>query len=138
MEKIFTNIKKRNLTITYEDFQHILDKMVIDNKLHENESSVSRTYLIPKDRDKILVPDTQDISSNSNNNFLTKNIILEETNLEQSTQEGENVNHDNILNEIKSFNRFQAEVNSKLRLLEIQLMQKKRFPKKLQMIHWDL
>ena len=112
--------------------------MVIDNKLHENESSVSRTYLIPKDRDKILVPDTQDISSNSNNNLLTKNIILEETNLEQSTQEGKNVNHDNILNEIKSFNRFQAEVNSKLRLLEIQLMQKKRFPKKLQMIHWDL
>ena len=138
MEKIFTNIKKRSLTITYEDFQHILDKMVIDNKLHENESSVSRTYLIPKDRDKILVPDTQDISSNSNNNLLTKNIILEETNLEQSTQEGKNVNHDNILNEIKSFNRFQAEVNSKLRLLEIQLMQKKRFPKKLQMIHWDL
>ena len=79
MEKIFTNIKKRSLTITYEDFQHILDKMVIDNKLHENESSVSRTYLIPKDRDKILVPDTQDISSNSNNNLLTKNIILEET-----------------------------------------------------------
>ena len=118
MEKIFTNIKKRNLTITYEDFQHILDKMVIDNKLHENESSVSRTYLIPKDRDKILVPNTQDISSNSNNNLLTKNIILEETNLEQSTQEGKNVNHDNILNEIKSFNRFQAEVNSKLRLLE--------------------
>ena len=138
MEKIFTNIKKRSLTITYEDFQHILDKMVIDNKLHENESSVSRTYLIPKDRDKILVPNTQDISSNSNNNLLTKNIILEETNLEQSTQEGKNVNHDNILNEIKSFNRFQAEVNSKLRLLEIQLMQKKRFPKKLQMIHWDL
>ena len=118
MEKIFTNIKKRNLTITYEDFQHILDKMVIDNKLHENESSVSRTYLIRKDRDKILVPNTQDISSNSNNNLLTKNIILEETNLEQSTQEGKNVNHDNILNEIKSFNRFQAEVNSKLRLLE--------------------
>ena len=36
VEKIFTNIKKRNLTITYEDFQHILDKMVIDNILHES------------------------------------------------------------------------------------------------------
>ena len=31
VEKIFTNIRKRNLTITYEDLQHILDKMVIDN-----------------------------------------------------------------------------------------------------------
>ena len=38
VEKIFTNIKKRNLTTTYEDFQHILDKMVIDNVLHEPSS----------------------------------------------------------------------------------------------------
>ena len=58
------NIKKKNLPITYEDLQHILDKMVIDNILHESGSGVSRTYLIPKDTDKILVPDTQDISSN--------------------------------------------------------------------------
>ena len=35
VEKIFTNIKKRNLTITYEELQHILDKMVTDNTLHE-------------------------------------------------------------------------------------------------------
>ena len=82
VEKIFTNIKKRNLTITYEDLQHILDKMVIDNIFYESGSGVSRTYLIPKDPDKILVPDTQNISSNSNNNLLTENIILEETNLE--------------------------------------------------------
>ena len=60
--------------------------------------------------DKILVPDTQDISSNSNNNLLTENMILEETNLEQSTHEETNVNHDDILNEIKSFKIFQAEV----------------------------
>ena len=26
VEKIFTNIKKRNITITYEDLQHILEK----------------------------------------------------------------------------------------------------------------
>ena len=26
VENIFTNIKKRNLTITYEDLQHILEK----------------------------------------------------------------------------------------------------------------
>ena len=62
VEKIFTNIRKRNLTITYEDLQHILDKMVIDNILHdilqESESGVSRTYFIPEDPYKILVPDT--------------------------------------------------------------------------------
>ena len=64
--------------------------MVIDNILHESRSGVSRTYLIPDDTDKILVPDTQGISSNSNNNLLTENIILEETYLKQSTQEDTN------------------------------------------------
>ena len=63
VEKIFTNIKERNLTITYEDLQHILDKMVIGNILHESGSGVSRTYLIPEDSDKILVPDTQNSCS---------------------------------------------------------------------------
>ena len=77
-----------------------MDKIVIDNILHESGCGVSRTYLIPEDPDKILVPDTQDVSSNSNNNLLTENIILKETNLEQSTQEDTNVNYDNILNEI--------------------------------------
>ena len=90
VEKIFTSIEKINLTVTYGDLQHILDKMVIDNILHESGSGVSRTYLIPEDPDKVLVPDTQGISSNSNNNFLTENIILEETNLEQSTQKNTN------------------------------------------------
>ena len=98
VEKIFTNIKKRNLAITYEDLQHISDKMVIDNILHESGSGVSRTYLIPEDPDKILVPDTLGILSNSNNNLLTENIILDETNLEQSIQEDTNVNHDDKLN----------------------------------------
>ena len=50
--------------------------------------------------------------------MLTENITLEETNLEQSTQEDTNLNHDDILNEIKSFKKFQAEVESKLCLLE--------------------
>ena len=53
--------------------------MVTDNILHESGSDVSRIYLIPEDSDKFVVPDTQDISSNSNNNLLTENIILEET-----------------------------------------------------------
>ena len=95
-----------------------MDKIVIDNILLERESGVSRTYLILEDPDKILVLDTEGISSNSNNNLLTENIILEETNLEQSIQEDTNVNHDNILNEIRSFKKFQAEVESKLCLLE--------------------
>ena len=68
VEKIFTNIRKRN-EITYEDLQHILDKMVIDNIFHESGSGVSKRCLIPEYPDKILVPDTQDIASNSNNNF---------------------------------------------------------------------
>ena len=72
--------------------------MVINNILHESGSGVSRTYLIPEDPDKILVPDTLGISSNSNNNLLTENIILDETNLEQSIQEHTNVNHDDKLN----------------------------------------
>ena len=50
--------------------------------------------------------------------MLTENIILEETNMEQSAQKGRNVNNDNILNEIKSFKKFQVEVESKLCLLE--------------------
>ena len=79
--------------------------MVTDNILHESGSGVSRTYLIPEDPDKVLVPDT---SSNSNNELLTENIILEETNLEQSTQENTNVNHDNKLNEIESFKNLQV------------------------------
>ena len=111
VEKIFTNLKKRNLTINCEDLQHILGKMLIDNILHESGRGVSRTYLIPEDLDKILVPDAQEISRNSNNSLLPEN-ILEETNLEQSTQEDRNVDHDNILNEKR--------------------------PKKLQMIHRGL
>ena len=77
--------------------------MVIDNILNESGNGVSRTYLIPEFPDKVAVPDTQDISSKSNKNLLTKNIILEETNLEQPTQEDTNVNQDNILKKIKSF-----------------------------------
>ena len=83
IEKIFTNIKKRNLTITYEDLQHILEK------------SSYWQYIAWK----------REWSISSNNNLLTGNIILEETNLEQSIQEDTNVNHDNILNEIRSFKK---------------------------------
>ena len=57
--------------------------MEIDNILHESLSGISRTYLVLDDVDKIIVPDMQDISSDSNNNLLTANVILKETNLEQ-------------------------------------------------------
>ena len=97
--------------------------MVIGNILHESGSGISSTYLILEDPDKILLPDTQGNSSNSNNILLSENIILEETNLEQSIQEDMNVNHDNVLNEMRSFKKLQAEVESKLCLLGIQLLQ---------------
>ena len=108
VEKIFTNIKKRFLNIIYEYLQHFLNKMVIDNILYESWSGVSRTYLIPEDPDKVLVPYKQDISNNSNKNLLTESIILEEANLELSTQEDTNVNHDSILSEIKIYKKFQT------------------------------
>ena len=94
---------KGNLTTSYDGLEHILGKMVIDNIWHESGSGASRTYMILENTDKIIVLDTQDISSNSNNSLLTQNIILEETNLEQSTQDDMNVYYYNILNEIKSF-----------------------------------
>ena len=62
--------------------------------------------MIPKKCGKIVVPDTQDNIINSNNKLLTENTILEKTNLEQSTQEDTNVNHDNTSNEIKMFKKF--------------------------------
>ena len=97
--------------------------MVIGNILHESGSGISSTYLILEDPDKILLPDTQGNSSNSNNILLSENIILEETNLEQSIQEDMNVNHDDVLNEMRSFKKLEAEVESKLCLLGIQLLQ---------------
>ena len=97
--------------------------MVIGNILHESGSGISSTYLILEDPDKILLPDTQGNSSNSNNILLSENIILEETSLEQSIQEDMNVNHDDVLNEMRSFKKLQAEVESKLCLLGIQLLQ---------------
>ena len=79
-----------------------------------------------QDPDKILVLDAQGTSNNSNNNLLTENIIMEGTNLVQSIQEDTNMNHDNILNEIRSFKKFQVKVESKLCLLEDTLIAGKK------------
>lgn len=74
--------------------------------------------MIPEDPGKINVPETQHVWSNSNNNLLAENMILEEPNLEQSAQKDKSVNHGNILNTIKGTKNFHAEVESKLCLLE--------------------
>ena len=79
-----------------------------------------------QDPDKILVLDAQGTSNNSNNNLLTENIIMEGTNLVQSIQEDTNINDDNILNEIRSFKKFQVKVESKLCLLEDTLIAGKK------------
>ena len=66
----------------------------------------------------------------SNNYLLTEN-ILQETSLEQLAQKDTNVNHDNILNEIKSFKKFQVEVESKLCLLENTIIAGKKASKEI-------
>ena len=79
--------------------------------LHESKSGESITYLIVEDPDSVFVPDTQDIFNISNSNLFSGNqeITLEEANLEheKSTQEDISLTSaDNILNEIKSFEKF--------------------------------
>ena len=86
--------------------------------------------VVYQDPDKILVLDAQGISNNSNNNLLTENIIMEGTNLVQSIQEDTNINDDNILNEIRSFKKFQVKVESKLCLLEDTLTARKKGQRK--------
>ena len=91
--------------------------------LHETESGESITYLIVEDPDSVFVPDTQDIFNISNSNLFNgdQEITLEEANLEheKSTQEDISLtSSDNILNEIKSFEKFLADVEYKLCLLE--------------------
>ena len=60
--------------------------MIIDNILKECGSGVSRTYQILQDSDKVFAHDAQDISSNSNNNLLAENMVLEETNFLKKIQ----------------------------------------------------
>ena len=91
-----------------------------------------------QDPDKILVLDAQGISNNSNNNLLTENIIMEGTNLVQSIQEDTNMNHDNILNKIRSFKKFQVKVESKTVFTGGCTYCRKKRPEKLQMIYQDL
>ena len=116
-DKIFTNIKKKDSSISFDELLEILDTMVKDGILHENGMNKSKTYMIPENADSVFVPDTQDGSNASDEN---PEIILEETNLEEKSRQEDisSTQSDKILNDIKNFKKFQADVENKLSLLE--------------------
>ena len=116
-DKIFTNIKKKDSSISFDELLEILDTMVKDGILHENGMDKSKTYMIPENANSVFVPDTQDASNISDEN---PEIILEETNLEENSRQEDisSTQSDKILNEIKNFKKFQADVENKLSLLE--------------------
>ena len=114
-EKIFSNLKKRNVNITSDDLQLILDEMVTGNLLIDNGSGASRSYLIPEE---IIVPDTQNASVCSSNNFPVDTMIVEESNLEQTSQETISKTQEQILVDMESFRKFQDDIERKLCLLE--------------------
>ena len=116
-DKIFTNIKKKDSSISFDELLEILDTMVKDGILHENGMDKSKTYMIPENADSVFVPDTQYASNTSDEN---PEIILEETNLEEKSRQEDisSTQSDKILNEIKNFKKFQADVQNKLSLLE--------------------
>ena len=91
--------------------------MVKDGILHENGMDKSKTYMIPGNADSVFVHDTQDASNSSDEN---PEIILEERNSEEKSRQEDisSIQSDKILNEIKNFKKFQADVENKLSLLE--------------------
>ena len=106
----YLKTSKKNSTIPFNDLIKTLDTMAKYYILHESESGESITYLIVEDPDSVFVPDTQDIFNISNSNLFNRDqeITLEEANLEheKSTQEDISLtSSDNILNEIKSFEK---------------------------------
>ena len=106
----YLKTSKKNSTIPFNDLIKTLDTMAKYYILHESESGESITYLIVEDPDSVFFPDTQDIFNISNSNLFNRDqeITLEEANLEheKSTQEDISLtSSDNILNEIKSFEK---------------------------------
>ena len=98
--------------------------MVKDNVLRENGSGKNMTYIIPEEAD-VFVPETQDVNDNANESE-NEGIVLEESNL----TEQENLNNitialNDMSNEIKKFKYFQESVESKLCLLEDQIISSK-------------
>ena len=115
IEKIFSYVKKRNVDITNEEVEQILDGMITSNLLVENGKGASRSFLIPEEA---IVPDTQEIPNSPNNNISAENMILDETILEPPNQESADNIYENILIEIKNFKKFQDDVEKKFCSLE--------------------
>ena len=74
-DKIFTNIKKKDSSISFDKLLEILDIMVKDGVLNENGMDKSKTHMIPENADSVFVPDTKDASNTFDEN---PEIILEE------------------------------------------------------------
>ena len=122
IEKIFSYVKKRNVDITNEEVEQILDGMITSNLLVENGKGASRSFLIPEE---VFVPDMQEIPNNPNNNISAENMILDETILEPPNQESANNIYENILIEIKNFQKFQDDVQKKFCSLEDAIIESK-------------
>ena len=98
-DKIFTNIKKKDSSISFDELLEILDTMVKDGILHVNGMDKLKTYMIPENADSVFASSTSDENPE---------IILEETNLEEKSRQEDisSTQSDKILNEIKNFKSF--------------------------------
>ena len=123
-DKIFTNINKKYPNINQEDLKKILDDMVKDNVLRENGSGKNMTYIIPEEAD-VFVPETQDVNNKASESE-NEGILLRESNLmEQENRNNITIALNDMSNEIKKFKYFQESVESKLCLLEDQIISSK-------------
>ena len=122
IENIFSYVKKRNVDITNEEVEQILDGMITSNLLVENGKGASRSFLIPEE---VIVPDTQEIPNSPNNNISTENMKMNETILEPPNQESADNIYENILIEIKNFKKFQDDVEKKFCSLEDAIIESK-------------
>ena len=82
------------------------------------------TYVIPEEAD-VFVPETQDVNNNANESE-NEGIVLEESNLmEQENRNNITIALNDMSNEIKKFKYFRKSVESKLCLLEDQIISSK-------------
>ena len=82
------------------------------------------TYIIPEEAD-VFVPETQDVNDNASESE-NEGIVLEESNLmEQENRNNITIALNDMSNEIKKFKYFQESVESKLCLLEDQIISSK-------------
>ena len=122
-ENIYEHQKKYP-NINQEDIKKILDDMVKDNVLRENGNGKNMTYIIPEEA-YVFVRETQDVNDNANESE-NEGIVLEESNLmEQENRNNITIALNDMSNEIKKFKYFQESVESKLCLLEDQIISSK-------------